>query len=358
MGDRKTESTQPIHGRIFKNQLVIFALVLAISACTATATPNMSVDTPAVSSTSTPEVTSTPEATPIPPGTEGNPIVMGIIYTSPAEQAPAAEELIQYLADQTGWVFAIKTYNTSMDLLTDMDKGNVSFAWLHPEEYLYASEMNIASVALLTSHYGLYGYGSNVYIPGDSGFSLYFDEDTGTSTRDASASLRQFAQKTPCLVSTGSLSGYAYPLGLLAEQEININTPVLLQTHEAVIRAVAAGGICDFGVTYGILGDPRTASDIQADISDVMEKVKIAWQSPPDIPTLNLSYGVLLSGDLRYAISNALVEYAGRADGAQKLTQMTGYSIDGIRPASNDEYDSLRGALQAAAIDSLSLISK
>ena len=358
MGDRKIESTQPSHGRFFTNQLMIFALVIALSACTATATPNVPVDTPAVSSTPTPEVTSTPEATPILPGTEGNPIIMGIIYANPAEQAPAAEELIQYLADQTGWVFAIKTYNSSIDLLTAMDEGNVSFAWLQPEEYLYASEMNIASVALLTSHYGLYGYGSNVYVPVDSGFSLYFDEDTGNSTRDASASLKQFAQKTACLVSTGSLSGYAYPLGLLAEQEITINAPVLLQSHEAVIRAVAAGGICDFGVTYGILGDPRTASAIQADIPDVMEKVKIAWQSPPDIPTLNLSYGVLLSGDFRYAISNALVEYARNADGTQKLTQMTGYAIDGIRPASNDEYDSLRGALQAAAIDSLSLISK
>jgi ABC-type phosphate/phosphonate transport system substrate-binding protein len=283
---------------------------------------------------------------------------MGIIYVNPAEQAPAAEALIQYLADQTGWVFAIQTYSAASDLLTAMDEGKASFAWLQPEEYLYASEKNIASVALLTSHYGLYGYGSNVYVAGDSGFNLYFDADTGIPTRDAKASLRQFAQKTPCLVSTGSLSGYAYPLGLLAEQEININTPVLLQSHEAVIRAVAAGGICDFGVTYGILGDPRTASAIQADIPDVMEKVKIAWQTPPDIPTLNLSYGILLSGDVRYAISNALMEYARTADGTQKLTQMTGYSIDGIRPASDDEYDSLRGALQAAAIDSLSLISK
>jgi len=117
--------------------------------------------------------------------------------------------------------------------------------------------------------------------------------------------------------------------------------------------------LLDFGVTYGILGDPRTASDIQADISDVMEKVKIAWtKHPPDIPTLNPVLWHPPLGDVRYAISNALMEYARTADGTQKLTQMTGYSIDGIRPASDDEYDSLRGALQAAAIDSLSLISK
>jgi len=225
------------------------------------------------------------------------------------------------------------------------------------EEYLYASEKNIASVALLTSHYGLYGYGSNVYVAGDSGFNLYFDADTGIPTRDAKASLRQFAQK-PLSCQYRLSFRLCLPSRSAGRTGDQYQHTSLLQSHEAVIRAVAAGGICDFGVTYGILGDPRTASAIQADIPDVMEKVKIAWQTPPDIPTLNLSYGILLSGDVRYAISNALMEYARTADGTQKLTQMTGYSIDGIRPASDDEYDSLRGALQAAAIDSLSLISK
>jgi len=283
---------------------------------------------------------------------------MGIVFSDSNIQVPAASEFIQYLADATGYIFAITNYSSEIDLLTAMDQGYVSLAWLQPEEYLYASENDIAMVAFLTSHYGLYGYGSNFYVNPESGFHLDYDPDTAESSRNISGALNQFSEKTPCLVNTRSISGYAYPLGLFARENIAINEPVLLQTHESVIRAIYTGGICDFGVTYGITGDPRTASSIQSALPDVMEKVKIAWQTPADIPSLNLSYSTSLSGDIRFAITSALSEFAKTQEGLDTLSQMNNYSIDAIKPATDDEYESLRLVIEASGIDLETFISR
>ena len=333
-------------------------LLLMLSACTSQGNqPELSSPTQ-VTPTATPQINVTPSPTPIPLGTEGNPVTMGLIWSDEGEQSPAAAKFIQYLADSTGFVFALLPFDNTLDLITAMDQGAVSFAWLQPEAYLYASENNIASVAYITSHYGLYAYGSSVYVREGSGFRLNFDSDTGTSKLTASAALRQFSQKVPCLVNQHSISGYAYPLGLLAIDNIQVKSPVLLQTHEAVIRAIYTGGICDFGFTYGISGDPRTASSIQTELPDVMEKVKISWQSPADIPSLNLSYATLLAGDVRFAISTALESFVKEPDGLQTLGQMNNYSIDGIRPASDSDYEILRSLLQSAGIEVESLISQ
>lgn len=339
---------------------VIFILVFTLVGCSQVGgqanRPTTTQATAAASSTAS--ITPTPSATPIPLGSENNPVVMGIVWSDESSQSPAAGQFIQYLADTTGFIFALQPFGSKMDLMAAMDQGKVSFAWLLPEDFLYASENNIGIVAFLTSHYGVYGYGSYVFVRSDSGFQLDFDADTGTSNFGASAALRQFTQKVPCLVNQKSISGYAYPLGLLAEESVKVKDPVLLQTHEAVIRAIDTGGICDFGFTYGITGDPRTSSAIQKDIPDIMQKVVIAWQTPADIPTLNLTYATLLAGDIRFAISSALEKYAANPDGLQTLSQMNNYAIDGIRSASDDEYENLRAALRAAGIDTQSLISR
>jgi len=174
-------------------------LLLMLSACTSQGNqPELSSPTQ-VTSTATPQISVTPSPTPIPLGTEGNPVTMGLIWSDEGEQSPAAAKFIQYLADSTGFVFALLPFDNTLDLITAMDQGAVSFAWLQPEAYLYASENNIASVAYITSHYGLYAYGSSVYVREGSGFQLNFDSDTGTSKLTASAALRQFSQKVPSL---------------------------------------------------------------------------------------------------------------------------------------------------------------
>lgn len=340
---------------------VISILVLSLAGCSQPG-GKANVPSPTLSdaeaSSTVVAITSTPSPTPIPQGSDGNPIVMGIVWSDESSQSAAAGQFIQYLADTTGFVFALQPFGSKLDLLTAMDQGKVAFSWLLPEDYLYASENNIGIVAFQTSHYGVYSYGSYVFVRSDSGFQLDFDPDTGMSKFGASAALRQFSQKIPCLVNQRSISGYAYPLGLLAEEGVEVKDPVLLQTHEAVIRAINTGGICDFGFTYGITGDPRTSSAIQKDIPDVMQKVLIAWQTPADIPTLNLTYATLLAGDIRYVVSSALKKYASNPDGLQTLSMMNNYAIDGIRPASDDDYENLRAALRAAGIDTQSLLSR
>lgn len=332
-------------------------MLLLLAACSQQGLQT-TIPAPTQSPSAVSELTPTPSPTPIPQGTEGNPIVMGMVWSDEAKQAPAAAHFVQYLADTTGLVFALQSYESKLDLLTAMDQNIVSFSWLQPEDYLYASEYNIAIVAFLTSHYGLYSYGSSVYVRADSGFKLDYDEDTGRSKFGATAALRQFSQKVPCLVNERSISGYAYPLGLLASENIEVKDPVLLQTHESVIRAIYTGGICDFGFTYGISGDPRTSSAIQADMPDIEDKVKIAWQSPADIPSLNLSYATLLAGDIRFAITTALESYAKDSAGLETLSQMNNYAIDGIRPATDGEYETLRSVLRDGGIDLQGLISR
>jgi len=68
---------------------------------------------------------------------------------------------------------------------------------------------------------------------------------------------------------------------------VQVLAPAFVAGHPTVVRAVYAGGICDFGATYI---DARVYPGLEDKYPDIMKKVVVIWQIPPIIPYETLVY--------------------------------------------------------------------
>jgi phosphonate transport system substrate-binding protein len=205
----------------------------------------------------------------------------------------------------------------------------------------------------------VYQYGSQFLANVSSGFTPFFDPISGLSSADAATALEQFRDMRPCWVEPQSASGYILPAGLLQVNGITSQPGVLAQTHTAVVRALYIKGICDFGATFGISGDPRTASAVQQDLPDVMNRVLIIWRSEAVIPNLNLSLLAGLSEADRQTLTTAFLDLSKEEDGKALLSLSAGnYQIDDIKAVQDSIYDPLREVSDALNIDLQDMIGK
>lgn len=323
----------------------------AVRPPTATPTPTLTL-TPTFPPTLTP--------TPLPLGSPENPYVIGLVSESEDPQiSAAAAELAQQLAQVTGKSTSGRTFISYRQMLESMEKGQVHVAWMPPLTYLYASDQGVASVILLTNIFGVYQYGTQFMANVSSGFTPYYDPISGLSSADAATALQQFQGLRPCWVEPQSAAGYILPAGLLQVNNYPVQAPVLTQTHTAVVRALYIKGICDFGATFSVSGDPRTASNVQQDLPDAMNRVLIIWRSDASIPNINLSvYARMPEGD-RQALTNAFLEIGKTAEGKALLSLSSGnFQIEEVKAVSDDLYNPLREVVDALDLNLRELIGK
>jgi phosphonate transport system substrate-binding protein len=267
--------------------------------------------------------------------------VLGIVSANNDLQAStAAEELAQILARITNYQIRSQTYTRYADLLSDLRTGKVHIVFLQPFTYLWARQLNLVEPAFLTSHFGVYQYGGQFLANVTSNFTIHFDPIKNLNTTNAGIALQQFNDTRPCWVDTTSASGYVVPLGMLAEQGIKVKAGVITQSHTSVVRALYVNGICDFGTTFATTGDPRTASAITQDLTDVMNRVVIIYQIDPIIPNLNISFHTsvpkLMRDDLSFVIQYLV------KDQKQLFSTANNYEISDLQPADDTLYNPLR----------------
>lgn len=312
---------------------------------------------PAPTSEPEPEPTATlqpsPTPTPAPLGSPDNPFILGLVPSETVpDQASQAAALALKLSELTNSSVDILVLDRFDLLLAEMDAGTVQFAFLQPLTYLAASQNQLADVALLTNHFGVYYYGAQFLANVESGLSFYFDPDTNLNTADAATALAQLNGLNPCWADSTSISGYVLPAGILAQNQINIGGGALIPTQTGIIRALYIKGVCDFGVTFSISGDPRTSSTVIADLPDVRERVRVVWQSDPEIPNLNLSYTPSLPAEMRPAFTQAFMDLCKTEEGKALLSAAAGaYEIQDMRVVDDSVYDPLRDAVNAIGYD-------
>jgi phosphonate transport system substrate-binding protein len=277
--------------------------------------------------------------------------MLGIVYQDEAKQLPAAVAFVQYLADETGYIFQLQPFPTYTDLLSSMQTGTVLMAWMQPLTYLYASKNGYAEAVIQTNNFGVYAYGSQFLIRSDSALTPYFDTVENTNTADAPVAFTQLNGLRPCMVNETSISSYVVAQGLLKGVGINVLTPAFQQNPTSVIRALYIGGICDFGVTYSISGDPRTSPAVENDIPDVLSKVIVLWRSDPIIPTLSLTYNPNIPADIKTKLTLGVLTFAGLPDGLKTLSLMTDYEIEQVRPIDGNIYGSLEPVVEMSGIN-------
>lgn len=336
--------------------MTMIALLLA-SGC-GTGDRGTPTHTPTLTATATFPPTLTP--TPEPLGSSENPFVIGLVSeTEDPQIAAAAAELARQIGGLAGVSVSGRVFRSYADLLESMSQNEVHVTWMPPLTYLYARQRGIADVVLLTNHFGVYQYGTQFLANVESNFVPYFDPISGLSSADAATALEQFRELRPCWVEPQSPSGYILPAGMLQIQGIPLQPGVLAQTHSAVVRALYIKGICDFGATWAISGDPRTASNVIGDLPDVMNRVLIIWRSDALIPNLNLSVHAGLSEGDRHLLTSAFIELSNTVEGRALMTLSAGnYQIDAVRAVNDEVYNPLREAAGALELDLSESIGK
>lgn len=292
-----------------------------------------------------------PTATTVALGSPEKPIVMAIAPSATSDTLIASGNTIaELLSAETGLTIQAVVPTNYQAMIQAMCSGNGQIGWLPPFAYLVAqqtmaaaadgSEVPCADVAFITLRNGLDHYAtqfigaSGVFTPG--------------TTLEA---LQQFAGKKPCWTDPLSASGYVIPASLLAQEGVKTATAAFVQGHPTVVRAVYAGGICDFGATFV---DARTNSAIQTDLPDVNDKVIVVYQTENIIPNDTVAFAFDVPEELRATLAAAFDKVSKSEEGAAAMKTL--YSIDGLQTVDDTFFDDFRVLLAASGIDVATLV--
>ncbi|MCC7360696.1 MAG: PhnD/SsuA/transferrin family substrate-binding protein [Anaerolineales bacterium] len=292
-----------------------------------------------------------PTATTVALGSPDKPIIMAIAPSATSDTLIASGNTIaELLSAETGLTIQAVVPTNYQAMIQAMCSGNGQIGWLPPFAYLVAqqtmtkdaagNDVPCADVAFITLRNGLDHYAtqfigaSGVFTPG--------------TTLEA---LKQFADKKPCWTDPLSASGYVIPASLLAQEGVKTKTAAFVQGHPTVVRAVYAGGICDFGATFV---DARTNSAIQTDLPDVNDKVVVVYQTENIIPNDTVAFAFDVPEDLRATLAAAFEKVSKSEEGAAAMKTL--YSIDGLQSVDDTFFDDFRVLLAASGIDIATLV--
>jgi len=342
------------HFKVCFRSVALIVMMTLLTACaqetlTRTPTPTPSPTTVILESlTPSPAHTLRPTNTPtLPPlGNEGNPITIGFVLTPEEEGAQeAAEDIAFMIATDTGYAVESLIYPDFQSLSSAILNNEVDFFWLGPFEYIYLNWEGAAQVVLVTNHLGIYAYGVQFMAHTERGFTSYYNPETGQSEGNVTTALQQFAGTRPCLINPNSIPGYYVPMGLLAKASTPTLDPVFTYNYSAIVRALSIQGICDFGVGYALIGDPRTASDVLQDIPDAQEQVDVIWQTKGIIPNINLSASIHLPLHIRHRLQEAFLDLVETQEGLSLISTALDYDVEALKVFTDQFYNPLRDAI-------------
>jgi ABC-type phosphate/phosphonate transport system substrate-binding protein len=295
----------------------------------------------------------TPFKSSAPLGTGENPLVLALPpSTQPkADVLQAGRVLVSLLEKATGFRFVSVIPPNETQLVQAFSQGNAHIASLSPFGYLLASQEGQAEAAFGREQAGSLFYGAQFLARLDAKFFTYFDPIQGKNLAEADVALGQFGGKKPCWTDALSPSGFVVPMGLLAEAGVATREPAFLAGHPAVVRALYAGGICDFGSTYI---DARAYPGLQDELTDVMKKIVVVWRVPPIIPYETLVYAHGMPVEVARALTRAFVDLMGTPDG--KAAMQTLYGFEAMQVTQDGQYAEFRKAVKASGLELNTLI--
>jgi phosphonate transport system substrate-binding protein len=251
----------------------------------------------------------------------------------------SGEPLASLLKDATNLTFKVSVPTSYTTVIEAMGSNQVDVGWLAPFAYVLAHDKNGAQVMLASLRQGSKTYRSQVVVRADSGIT----------------SIEQLRGKKFAFVDPASASGFLFPNALLAGMGIDYKTffsdTVFAGGHDKAIIAVynkQVDGAASFGnnVDTGPPTDARTL--VTTTLPDVMSVVKPIAQTDP-IPNDTVSARKGLDDNLVKLIRDGLLYVQSTADGKAALRAL--YGIDGLGPADDKDYDTIRTAAKALNLD-------
>ncbi len=307
--------------------------------------------TPTIIATFTPTSPASSPDTPL--GSAKNPLILALTpSTHPTQDViNAGKVLTSTLESTTGYSFLSVIPPTETELVKAFGNGNAHIGVLTPFGYLLANDQDYVSAAFARQQSGKSFYGAQFIVRNDAGFKSYYDSVKAQNTDEASVALAQFSGKKPCWADEFSPSGYVVPLGFLGEAGVKTLEPAFVAGQPTVVRAVYAGGICEFGGTYI---DARTYPGLEDSFPDVNQKVVVVWQIPPIIPYESLVFSRGMTVEMRRVLTRAFVDLMSTPDGSSAMQTL--YGFNAIEVVQDSQYDEFRKAVKASGLDLNTLV--
>ncbi|MCX8051795.1 MAG: phosphate/phosphite/phosphonate ABC transporter substrate-binding protein [Chlorobi bacterium] len=257
----------------------------------------------------------------------------------------SADSLVAYLHRATGLHFTAAVPSSYIVVVESFGSGGVDMAITNTFSYVLAHEKYGAEAAMMVVRRG----GETHY--------------RGQIIAHVESGIRQLADlqgKRFAFVDAASTSGYILPKALLDRNGIRLGETLFAGRHDNVVTMVYQRQV-DAGATYYSPPDRQTGeildarARVAAQFPDVFEKVRIVALTD-EIPNDPIVFRRGFPRALRDTIVRALLDFQRTPTGKRILYDA--YSIEGLAPATDRDYDTLRQLIRNFGGDLRALLRK
>lgn len=269
-------------------------------------------------------------------GTRNNPVK---IFFTPSVDANTISKnsthFLKYMEKETGLYFKSGIPSNFIAVVEAFGSNRADVGVMNSFGYLLANAKYGAEAKLKALRHGKDYYAGAIYVAAKSGIK----------------DLKGLEGKKFAYTDASSTSGYLYALKMFKDAAIKPGNTMYAGKHDNVITMIYQGQV-DGGAAFysdAIDGKIKDARErVFTQFPDVEEKVKILAITDK-IPNDPFVFRKGIPEDVTKKIVDALTKYIGTPEGKQIFTNI--YAIDGIVPATNADYDSLREVIKAADKD-------
>jgi phosphonate transport system substrate-binding protein len=279
-------------------------------------------------------------------GSARNPIKLMLTPSVEAHKVTAsADSLVAFLSRATGYSFVASVPASFIVVVESFGSGGVDFAITNTFSYIKAHEKYDAHASMMViRRNGERRYRGEILTHVDNGIQ----------------SLEQLNGKSFAYVDAVSTSGYVLPRALLQSKNIRVSDSVFAGKHDNVVTMVYQKQV-DAGAAYYSAPDTKTGEILDARVRvktqfpDVYDKVKILALTD-EIPNDPVVFRSGFPPEMEAKIKMALLDFQATEQGKKVL--FATYSVEGLAPASDADYDELRMLIRGFGIDLNKALSK
>lgn len=270
-------------------------------------------------------------------GTKDKPIQMSFVPSKEAGKViKSGKEIADFLHKETGYFFDVAVPTSYAAVIEAMGNYESDIAWLSTFAYLLASEKYGAQVKFMTVRNGLTEYRGQFVVRADSPINR----------------LEDIEGRVIAYTDAASTAGYIFPSSLLKQKGIKPEKQFLAGAHSSAILALLtnkADVACSYWSPPDSLGTPQDArQELLETYPDVMEKTRIIgftdW-----ITNDTVTFRKNLPPEVEERLVRAFEKLTLEPGGLAMLKDL--YSIDGLKPAQDSDYDRVRDKVESYRIN-------
>lgn len=257
----------------------------------------------------------------------------------------SADSLVAYLHRATGLHFTAAVPASYIVVVESFGSGGVDMAITNTFSYVLAHEKYGAEAAMMVVR---------------RGGETHYRGQIITHVESGIQHLEDLQGKRFAFVDAASTSGYILPKALLEQRGIRLGETLFAGRHDNVVTMVYQRQV-DAGATYYSPPDQQTGeildarARVRAQFPDVFEKVRIVALTD-EIPNDPIVFRRGFPTALRDTIVAALLRFQKTPTGRRILYDT--YSIEGLAPATDRDYDTLRQLIRNFGGDLRALLQR